>query len=211
MPQTDLSSDMPGVVRLRDQQEALTRHLILNSARRLFASQGYAGTPVRMLAKEAGVSPQTIYDTYGSKAGVLAGLPDLLDEEAGVADLFEQRHQTSEPVELVGLLARISRRIRERCGDIVTILRSGAAVEPDIAATAAEGFRRRRLGVEAVMKRIRQEGGLAKGLTVTRGADIATALMTDDVCDRLVNDAGWTYDAYERWLKETLSTLLLRS
>jgi AcrR family transcriptional regulator len=206
-----LSRDMPGVVRLRDQQEALTRQTILRAARVLFAARGYAGTPIRLLAKQAGVSPQTIYDTHGSKAGVLAGLPDLMDDEAGVAELFELRHELRDPAELLGLLARISRQIRERCGDIVTVLRSGAAVEPDIAAAMAEGHRRRRLGVEAILRRVREEGGLAQGLSVRRAADIAVALMADEVCDRLVDDAGWSYPEYEKWLGTTLVAQLLKS
>ena len=41
-------------------------------------------------------------------------------------------------------------------------------------------------------------------------ADIATALMTDEVCDSLVSRAHWSYDEYEEWLSTTLTTLLLR-
>jgi hypothetical protein len=51
---------------------------------------------------------------------------------------------------------------------------------------------------------------LAPHLTVERAADIATALMTDEVCDALVDDAGWSYDEYEDWLTETLVTLLMQ-
>jgi AcrR family transcriptional regulator len=204
-----VSSDMPGVVRLREQQGALTRHTILTAARRLFAERGYAGTPIRLLAKTAGVAPQTIYATYGSKAGVLAGLPDLVDEEAGVAELFDARRRIRDPAELLGLLARISRQVRERCGDVVKVLRSGAAVDTDIAATMAEAHRRRRLGVEAIVERVHAEGALPKSLTVTRAADIAIALMSDEVCDTLVDQSDWSYDDYEDWLKSTLATLLL--
>jgi AcrR family transcriptional regulator len=194
---------LPGVVRLRDQQEALTRQTILTAARALFAEHGYAATPVRLLAKRAGVSPQTIYSTYGSKAGVLAGLPDLLDQEAGVTDLFDSRHDTADPAELLRLLARISRRIREHCGDIMGILRSGAAVDADIAATMAEGFRRQRLGVEAVLEQALGDRATA------RTADVATALMSHDVYDTLVESSHWTFDEYETWLGDSLIRLLL--
>lgn len=203
------ATGVPGVVRLREQREALTRHTILAAARELFAERGYANTPVRLLAQRAGVALQTVYAAYGSKAGVLAGLPELVEQEAGVPDLFDARHSTDDPVELLKLLARISRQIRERCGDVVKVLRSGAAVDADIATTQAEGFRRRRLGVEAVLSRL--EGALAPHLTPTHAADIATALMTDELCDVLVDDARWSYDEYEEWLSSTLATLLLAS
>ncbi|SMD15446.1 TetR/AcrR family transcriptional regulator [Kibdelosporangium aridum] len=197
---------LPGVVRLREQREALTKHTILRAARELFAERGYANTPVRLLAQRAGVALQTVYATYGSKAGVLAGMPDLLDHEAGVVELFAFRDSIDDPVELVGLLAKIARQIRERCGDIIKIMRSGAAV--DAAAVLAEGHRRRRLGALSILERIETLGAL--GLPRERAADIAVALSTDEVCDVLVDQGGWSYQEYEDWLKATLAKQLLR-
>ncbi|WP_020674082.1 TetR/AcrR family transcriptional regulator [Amycolatopsis nigrescens] len=201
-----MPADLPGIVRLRDRREALTLRTILTAARGLFAERGYARTPIRLIAQQAGVSPQTIYAHYGSKAGVLAGLVDLLDDEAGIPDLMAEVDGLTDPEELVGLLARVSRQVRERCGDIVTVLSSGAAVDPDIADTLQEGARRNRLGVEMIVERIR---GTGRSLA-PRAADIAVALMSAGVHDSLVVDAGWSYDDYESWLRHTLVTALLR-
>ncbi len=201
-----MSADLPGIVRLRDRREALTLCTILTAARGLFADRGYARTPIRLIAQEAGVSPQTIYAHFGSKAGVLGGLVDLLDDEAGIPDLVAEVGRTDDPVALLGLLARVARQVRERCGDIVTMLGSGAAVDPDIAATQAEGARRNRLGVEMVIGRV-----LASGREVVpRAADIAVALMGAGVHADLVAEAGWSHDDYEAWLKDTLVVSLLR-
>ncbi|NGO72025.1 TetR/AcrR family transcriptional regulator [Streptomyces boncukensis] len=197
------AADLPGVVRLRDQREALTRRAILTAARRLFAELGYARTPIRRIAHDAGVAPQTIYAHYGSKAGVLTGLVDLLDEEAGLEDVVAQAHGTSDPDALVGLLARAGRQARERCGDILALLGSGAAVGPDVEAARAEGARRNRLGVELIVQRL--PGDRAR----PRAADIAVALLSAEVYDSLVRDAGWSPDAYEAWLADTLTAALL--
>jgi AcrR family transcriptional regulator len=198
-------TDLPGVVRLRDRREALTLHTILSAARTLFAENGYARTPIRTIAKEAGIAPQTIYAHFGSKAGVLAGLVDLMDEEAGLPDLMAEAAELTDPVELLGLLAKASRQVRERCGDIVAMLRSGAAVDPEIAATQAEGARRNRLGVEMVIERIR---GMGHSLD-PRATDIAVALMSAGVHDSLVVDSGWSSEDYEAWLTRTLMFALL--
>ncbi|PRX50020.1 TetR family transcriptional regulator [Prauserella shujinwangii] len=200
-----MSSDLPGLVRLRDQREALTRRTILTAARELFAQRGYARTPVRLIAEHAGVAPQTIYAHYGSKAGVLTGLVDLLDDEAGMPELVAAADRMTDPAELLGLLATASRQVRQRCGDIVAIMRSGAAVDPDIAATQAEAQRRNRLGVEMVVSRVRDSGTDV----VERAVDIAVALMSLGVHDCLVVEAGWSYDEYESWLKRTLVDTLL--
>ncbi|CAL99732.1 TetR family transcriptional regulator [Saccharopolyspora erythraea NRRL 2338] len=200
-----MPADLPGIVRLRDRREALTLRTILTAARGLFAERGYARTPIRLIAKEAGVAPQTIYAHYGSKAGVLTGLVDLLDDEAGIPDLMAEADAMADPEALIGLLARVSRQVRERCGDIVAIMGSGAAVDADIAATQAEAQRRNRLGVEMIVDRVRESG-----LRVDpRAADIAVALMSAGVHDSLVTEAGWSYDDYESWLRNTLLAALL--
>ncbi|UMP04201.1 TetR/AcrR family transcriptional regulator [Amycolatopsis sp. EV170708-02-1] len=201
-----MSADLPGIVRLRDRREALTLRTILTAARGLFAERGYARTPIRLIAQEAGVSPQTIYAHFGSKAGVLGGLVDLLDDEAGIPDVVAEAQRTEDPVALLGLLATVARQVRERCGDIVAMLSSGAAVDPDIAATQAEGARRNRLGVEMLMDRVGKSGRTL----VPRATDIAVALMSADVHTSLVTEAGWSHDDYEAWLKETLVVSLLR-
>lgn len=195
-----MAADLPGIVRLRDRREALTLRTILTAARGLFAERGYARTPIRLIAQEAGVAPQTIYAHFGSKAGVLGGLVDLLDDEAGLPDLVASAEDLTDPADLLGLLAKASRQVRERCGDIVAILSSGAAVDPDIAATEAEGARRNRMGVEIIVERIRSAGHPVD----PRAVDIAVALMSAGVHDSLVGAAGWSPDDYEDWLRKTL-------
>jgi AcrR family transcriptional regulator len=201
-----MSGDLPAIVRLRDRREALTLRTILTAARGLFAAHGYARTPIRHIAQEAGVAPQTVYAHFGSKAGVLGGLVDLLDDEAGIPDLVAESVAMTDPAELLGLLARVNRQVMQRCGDIIAILRSGAAVEPDIAATQAEGLRRNRLGAQTIIERIRHAGAD----TDPRSVDIVMALMSTEIYDRLVGDAGWSPDDYEAWLAHTLVTVVLR-
>jgi AcrR family transcriptional regulator len=118
MPLTDALArresvrSLAGIVRLRDRREALTLRTILTAARGLFAEHGYARTPIRLIAREAGVAPQTIYAHLGSKAGVLAGLVDLLDDEAGIPDLVAEAEAVDDPAELLGLLARAARWLK---------------------------------------------------------------------------------------------------
>ena len=206
-----MSSRLPTeVTRLRDHHDSTTRRVILKAARQLFAERGYQATPVRLLAQQSGVAVQTIYSTFGSKAGVLKDMLDLIDEEAGVLDVFEQLQQTDVPREMLGLFARLRRQFPERCGDIIHNLRSGAASDMDIAAAVNEGSQRRRHGLSLVIERISAQGKLKDELSVERATDIAAAISADEVCDVLVEQGGWSFDDYEGWLSDTLATLLLR-
>jgi AcrR family transcriptional regulator len=202
-----MSVEQSGVIRLRDRREELTLRTILTTARRLFAESGYTGTSIRRIAQEAGVAPQTIYSHFGSKAGVLRGLIDLLEEEAGLIDLRAESEHLDDPLALIRILAKGSRQVRERCGDILTLLHSGVAMDTDIATAWTDGMHRNRTEIDKVIVQIRNTGTpLAPDAT-----DIAVALMTDDVYHSLVTEAGWTPNAYEQWLTSTLARLLLHA
>ena len=82
---------------LRDRRAQLTRDEILRAARRLFAERGYARTSVRDIAKAAGVSAQTVYDSVGSKQEVVARLNDLIDAEAGIGGIVRAAAESGDP------------------------------------------------------------------------------------------------------------------
>ena len=102
----------------REVAAAETRREILRAARRLFAQHGFAGTSVQRIAEEAGVAVQTIYSSVGSKAALVVALNDLIDEEAGVAQLEAdeegdrdpERDQAADRGHLAGQIAREHRR-----------------------------------------------------------------------------------------------------
>src|SRR6516225_1335828 len=88
---TLVDSDVKGAsgrrLNRREVAAAETRREILRAARRLFAAHGYSGTSLQQIAEESGVAVQTIYSSVGSKAALVLALNDLIDEEAGVAQL----------------------------------------------------------------------------------------------------------------------------
>ena len=55
----------------------LTRVAVLRAARELFTSRGYAGTSVAEIARVAGVSVDTLYETVGRKPQLLLAVHDM--------------------------------------------------------------------------------------------------------------------------------------
>lgn len=53
------------------------RELLLDACFRLFAEEGYEGTTMRRIAREAGVSTGTLYHYFPDKRALLSGLFDL--------------------------------------------------------------------------------------------------------------------------------------
>jgi AcrR family transcriptional regulator len=124
---------------LRVAQAEATRRRIVASALERFAAQGFGATSVAEIARAAGVAPETIYGTFGTKQGVLVAIADMALEERFDLAAFRRRH-----AEFVG-------RPRAHLRNLVDAIGEFLAASPDIVAvfghaapeaTAAfEGFR----------------------------------------------------------------------
>jgi AcrR family transcriptional regulator len=195
----------------RERQAAETRREIVAAARRLFSEQGYAKTSVAQIAEAAGVSPQTIYDSLGSKAAIVKALNDLIDEEGHVPELAGRIPLTEDPEELIAIAVSITRNINERCNDLLTAVMSGSSADPELLPVLHEGERRHREGIYGLTGRLEALGSLADGLDRRHASDVI-ALFTEIVVVRtLVNEYGWSYDQYDQWANETLRQLVLKS
>jgi TetR/AcrR family fatty acid metabolism transcriptional regulator len=66
-----------------------TKKRIINSAKELFADQGYLKTTVADISKRAGLSEAALYEYFSGKEDLLLTIPDLWVSEL-IADLEEQ-------------------------------------------------------------------------------------------------------------------------
>jgi AcrR family transcriptional regulator len=193
----------------REVAAAETRREILRAARRLFAAHGYPGTSLQQIAEEAGVAVQTIYSSIGSKAALILALNDLVDEEAGVAQLAPGVRSETDPPQMIAKAVHLTRQLNERCGDLLQVMLSAAPAEPDVAAAFADGMRRHESGIAALTQRLETQGALRAGTTPEQ-ATAAFAMMTSPPSwQQLTRRAGWTFDQSEAWLTASLTQLLL--
>jgi AcrR family transcriptional regulator len=195
-----------------DRRQAMagqTRRDILQTARRLFARQGYAATSVTDIASEAGVAVQTIYARLGSKRGMLMALIDLIDEEADAGALAAGVRAAGLPADALAAEVRLTRVFQERCGDIIGALFAAAAVEPDLAAAVAEGQRRHRDGARLAVARITELGGLRENLAPERAAALIAIATTHEAWRELRHAYGLSWDDAETLLCDTLGRAVL--
>lgn len=71
---------------IRAAKKRLTRGLILDAARELFETRGYAATTVDEIASSAGTTRATLYLHFASKAELLESLVRAVDEYFGETD-----------------------------------------------------------------------------------------------------------------------------
>ena len=188
---------------------AATRAEVVSAARRLFATQGYTSTSIQQVADEAGVAVQTVYSSVGSKGALVLALNDLIDDEAGVAEAAAAVASASDPAEMIAAGVRLTRQLNERCGDLLGVLLSAQAAEPDVAAAVADGMRRHRAGLAELCAGLGARNVLAPGMTVESATETLVLMTAPSSWRELTEEAGWSFDEAEAFLVRSLTTLIL--
>jgi AcrR family transcriptional regulator len=194
----------------RRQADAEARHRhIVEEATKLFLDNGFVATSIGQIADAAGVSPQTIYATFGSKAGVLGRAIDV----AVVGDysdvpIFERFPGLKTAADLTAYAAFL-RDINERVAPLIRVMEQAAAADPSLAELRATLIDRLRDDCRRWIAELGPKA-LRPGLTVAEAADVMSVTGSPYVYTYFTVDAGWSPQQYERWIAHALPQLLLR-
>jgi AcrR family transcriptional regulator len=199
----------------RQAQARETWRQVIEAARQLFIEYGYAGATIDAIAQEAGVAPETIFATFGSKRAILAA---VIDSAVGGDDqttpLLQQPGpqavlQQPEPEQALQLFATdISSRL-ERVARVFAVMRVAAKTEPDIAELQKNLLEVRLRNIAVVAQRLSAQSALREDLDVEQAAEIIWTITSPEVFSLLSVDRGWTRERYSQWLSDTLVRLLL--
>jgi AcrR family transcriptional regulator len=192
-----------------------TRQAIAAAARRLFLERGYTATTMAAIARAAGVSHETVYAAFGPKAALFRHLVEtaLSGTDEPVAplerDYARQVLAETDPRCLFALYARAMRLTQERLAPLFDVLGAAARTEPELKALADELSARRVRVMRLLATHLAAIGGLRPGVSVDAAADLLWLLNASDVYLLLVRERGWSPDAFEQWLAETWTRLLV--
>ena len=185
-----------------------TRAEIARAARRLFVTRGWAATTVRAVAEEAEVSVPTVYAAYGDKAGLVRAVADAADLAADLTGMLAELEDAAGPGHQLAAMAAYDRRLFERSGDVIALVREAGRTEPELARAYAEG-RRRGDDTRVEVFTSWPPGTLRRGLDVRSAVDVYAALCNIDVYTTLTAERGWHPDRVERWWAGALARELL--
>jgi AcrR family transcriptional regulator len=116
-------------------QAQRTKAEIAAAARRCFTANGWAATAIREVAEAAGVAVPTVYAAYGNKTGLALALADAADLTADpAAELAEFEAAEGDPPRQLAAMAAYDRRLFERSGDLIAMVRDAGRTEPELAA-----------------------------------------------------------------------------
>jgi AcrR family transcriptional regulator len=201
----------------RQEQAAQTRADILATAGALFRERGYAGTSMPLIATEAGVVVETIYRSFGSKAGLFrAAVEAVLAGGARRAEVAVKERPAiravinePDPRRQVARYAATQPGIHRRSGQLLRALHAAAPTDPELQRLWDEMEAWRYSGQSRFVEMLAERGRLPPERPVEEACDIVWTLCSLAVHDLLILGRGWSYERYEAWLAAALIRELL--
>jgi AcrR family transcriptional regulator len=184
----------------RRQNAEQTRREILDVARAQFLRNGWHGAGMREIARDAGVSVETVYSNFPSKAVLFKEVLNVLvvgdDQPIPLADRAEFRAATVGPLrDQIRALAQVQTEVHGRVARLRMVLREAARADDDLAeierTVLAEEREQTRLTLQALVPDPSDQE--IEGMQ---------ALYSSDLYVLLIEIRGWTPEQYINWISE---------
>jgi AcrR family transcriptional regulator len=197
---------------LRTRQAAATRALIVQAAGAAFAANGYERARVEDIAATAGVAYPTVYKAFANKHNLLAaaaqsamtgGVEDDVDRQRWFIEQLDE----PDPRRQLRLVARNARRLNERAGRLLEVVRAAARVDGEIDRLWRDINDDRLARARATASALARKAPL-RG-TVARSARTLWTLTLPELYVVQIDGAGLSGDTYQRWLADLLVAALL--
>ena len=199
----------------RAEQARLTRRAVLDAARELLVERGPAAVTMRDVAAHAGVSAETVYKTFRTKAALIKDVYDVTlagdDEPIPMIDRPEIQAviAATNPRDKLARYAAAARQIGERVGPLLAkLLAAARGGDPELTHFRTTINSERLVGAGIMVSHLASTGGLRTDVEPDRARDIVWTLIAPEVYELLVIDRGWSPHEYEQWLARALADAL---
>ena len=175
---------------------------MVRSATDLFTRIGYAGTTMEGVAAGAGMSVQSVYFAFHTKANLLQAAIDAATPGP------DPRSMETDPD------LALAESVDEACrllGSTGPLALAAAAAGPRDEA-ADEVLRRyetaRSKAASDLVGRLRSKRPLAIGVTTRRSSDVVYGLLSPQLHALMVHDRGWSPKRYAGWAADAIGRAL---
>ena len=200
----------------RRQRSAATRQTIIEAAHQMFTSRGFHGATVDAIAKQAGVSPQTIYFTFSNKVKLISAVIDAAvmgpeettpQEQAWWKEMLDE----PDPTRSLQIFIRGAGPAFARASTISDVLAAAARTDEEVREIFDHHESLRREGFGQVLDSLATKGGLRPDVPRDRLLDIFLVVYGDATYHQFTTQMGWPPEDVMDWLCEHLPPLLLES
>lgn len=199
---------------IRAARTTANRAKMLAAARELFITRGYTATTMKAIADRAGMAVQTLYFTFATKRAILSELLDV--EIAGDTEPVATMDRpwfvealAAAPAEQIRRQVAAAAQIYARVAPLLEVIRSAAATDTELAELWQTNLAQRHAVQRRLAEALAGKTSLRAGITASRAADIALAVLAPESYRLLVDHCGWSAVEWESWAADTLTLQLL--
>lgn len=180
------------------------------NAHELFVEQGYGATTLQDVADRAGVAVQTIYFTFGTKRSLLKQVVDtsIAGDDEPIATMerpwFRAALAAGTADEQLRLLVHGTGEIMGRIAPISEVLRTAAAIDPEVAGLWPQDNDPRLTVLSAAGKALASKPDARAGLKAKHAADVFYVLLSPQLYLLCVRDRDSPPAKWEAWVCATL-------
>ncbi|MGA8311143.1 MAG: helix-turn-helix domain-containing protein [Terriglobales bacterium] len=181
---------------IRQELSERKRKNILAAARARLESNGFLGLTLDGLARESGVTRQTIHNLFGTKSGLIEALFDQLALDGGMRRMRKVMQQTDAEA-LLPAFVKVFTDFWSKDRLFIRRIHGIAAIDPELGA-AVEARNRRRQGAAArVVDRLTSKDGETDMQNRAQRSAVLYALTSFEFFDALAESCGNANQAAE--------------
>jgi AcrR family transcriptional regulator len=199
----------------RRREQARARRLaVVLAARDLFERDGFRPTTIAAIAARAGVSAESVYKGFGTKAALAKAVFDLViagdDQPVPVAGRPAVQAVRGEPDvrHKIAMFAEGLAQRQARSAGVQILIRDGRHVDDSLAPVWAKLTDEGLVGMTMLGRHLLETGQLRDGISFEEVRDVLWNYLTIDTYERLVLTQGWPLDRYSQWLARTITSAL---
>jgi AcrR family transcriptional regulator len=199
----------------RRREQARARRLsVVLAARDLFERDGFRPTTIAAIAARAGVSAESVYKGFGTKAALAKAVFDLViagdDEPVPVAGRPAMQAVRGEPDvrRKIAMFAEGLAQRQARSAGVQILIRDGRHVDDSLAPVWAKLTDEGLAGMTMLGRHLLETGQLRDGISFEEVRDVLWNYLTIDTYERLVLIQGWPIERYSQWLARTITSAL---
>jgi AcrR family transcriptional regulator len=198
---------------VRRAQALKTQEAVLDAAHSRFLDTGYAATTIATIAREAGVSVDTIYKTFGGKAGLVRAIYERGLAGRGPAPAYqrsdEMRARETDPRVIMREWGALTAEVASVVTPIRVLIRSAAATDPDMSALLKDSSDERLKRMRHHARFLADRGYLRDDISVAKATDILWTCSSVELYELLVLQRGWSLRRFGRFVADFMIAALL--
>ena len=199
----------------RRREQARERRLaVVLAARELFGRDGFRLTTIAAIARRAGVSAESVYKGFGTKAALAKAVFDLElagdDEPVPVAARPAMQAIRDEP-DVRRKIAMFAAGLAQRqaaSARVQILIRDGRHVDDSLAPVWDKLTDEGLTGMTMLGRHLLETGQLRDGMGLDEVRDVLWNYLAIDAYERLVLTQGWPPERYSTWLAHALTSAL---